>query len=178
MSRHACDRCSVRYRTVTEARRFVLRQTRTVETIPNDGSIGTMMFVVVAKLFDEYDGPLRTSDPQQADLFIVPYASADDCECRGRYYHCDKNINVSEIQGQLIANLKFYKDKTKRKHLFLSSNILYDAHLSFRLFSDIPLATTVGPHKCVLGENCGHKLCSPMSTPILKISQTSSVATS
>lgn len=29
--------------------------------------------IVIAKLLDEYDGPLRTNDPTQADLFVVPY---------------------------------------------------------------------------------------------------------
>lgn len=116
--------------------------------------------VVVAKLLDEYHGQYRTSDPEQADLFIVPYPSAGNCECRRRRgpissYRCEKMIKEEEMEEKLLSQLDFFDDDRQYQHLFLSSNIWNDMHSLFRNLTRIPLSTTVGHHNYKLDQNCG-----------------------
>lgn len=120
--------------------------------------------VVVAKVLDEYSGPLRTKDPNEADLFIVPYPSAGNCECREVVYRCIQNIPIHELKDKLIKKLKFYNAHTKTKHLFLSSNIWIDAHPTFRKTTVAPLGTILGAHRCNLLENCGRLVVPYVST--------------
>ena len=116
--------------------------------------------IVVAKILDEYQGPLKTKNPHEADVFIVPYPSAGNCECTGIFYlKCGQKIPKEELMRNLLGKLKFYNDTSKFKHLFLSSNIWADTHSLFRKEQYIPLLATVGPlYKCELNKNCGRIL--------------------
>jgi hypothetical protein len=108
--------------------------------------------VVMAKILDEYDGPLKTTDPNQADLFIVPYSSAGNCECRRRrkFPRCAKNIPEEELKLNLLDKLDFFNASTRNKHLFLGNMDSF-----FRSLDRFPLVTTVGQNACKVGKNCG-----------------------
>jgi len=101
--------------------------------------------VVVAKVLSDYNGPLRTKDPQKADLFIVPYPAAGNCECRKYYKRCYKDIKDSELDEMVQNSVKYFNNETRHKHLFLVSNIYDDMHYYFRDQGKTPLVTTVGP---------------------------------
>jgi len=104
--------------------------------------------VVLAKILDEYEGPLKTLDPREADLPVVPYPSAGDCECRMRSAKCWKDIPKEELRDGLVGKLAYFNASTKHKHLFLDSAIQRVMHPYFRddHLQDSPgLVTTLGP---------------------------------
>jgi len=85
---------------------------------------------VLAQIFSEYHGPLRTHDPEEASLFIVPYATGGHCECaqfRCKYFRSGENTEPQ----QFISSLKYLNSSNPislQKHLFLDSgNYMFDA---------------------------------------------------
>jgi len=107
--------------------------------------------VVLAKLFSEYEGEMRTRDPLKADLFVVPYPSAGHCECRHRNYKCWKNIPKQELDEKLTPRLTYWDDETTaHKHLFLMSNFV-DMHWTY--LGNSKLTTTIGPSRCAFRTN-------------------------
>ena len=74
---------------------------------------------VLAQIFSEYQGPLRTHDPEEASLFIVPYPTAGHCECVGFRCKYFRNGENSEPQ-QFISSLKYLNTSNPtslQKHL-------------------------------------------------------------
>lgn len=110
--------------------------------------------LVMAKIFSQYRGPLRTYNAHEADLFIVPYPSTGHCECRMRHERCVQDVPEAEVDA-LIHNLTFFNASTMHRHLFLSSIDYLDTYPYF-LNHKMPLITTIGPAKtCELDKPCG-----------------------
>jgi hypothetical protein len=110
--------------------------------------------VVLSKIFSEYQGPLRTFDPVDADVFIVPYAATAHCVCRNDRARC-KLVSDQDIQQNVLQNLPYLNQSTMTKHVFLSS---VQRMLNHPFMKQMPLLVTLEAKadKCLLGENCGH----------------------
>lgn len=78
-----------------------------------------MADLALIQLFKTYPG--RTFDPNEADIFVVPYSHAGHClqmvQERGWYQRC-KQVRNEEID-EILASLKYYNATTKPRHLFL-----------------------------------------------------------
>ena len=109
---------------------------------------------VLSKAFLEYEGPLRTRDPNQADAFIVPYPASAHCACHNDIARCF-SIKDHKIKSLVIDSLKFLNETSKTKHVFFSSS---QAEINHPFMLKLPLLVTVEPNrkKCPLGKNCGH----------------------
>lgn len=77
--------------------------------------------VLLSKLFSEYQGKLRTYDPNEADVFVVPYASTADCACRNiKHARCFK-IKNHMIAEKVLDHLEHLTPSTLARHVFFNS---------------------------------------------------------
>jgi hypothetical protein len=75
--------------------------------------------VFLMRRFQTY--PHTTTDPSQADFFLVPYPHRSHCYCANdnaqKIYSCSYSFKY--IQQHVFNNLSFYNATTKDRHLFL-----------------------------------------------------------
>ena len=87
--------------------------------------------------------PGRTKNPDEADIFVVPYPHASHClqlnTVKGWARECG-HISRSSI-NEIISGLMHYKGNEK-KHLFINSMEVWHAH---PLLRNVPLSLTHGP---------------------------------
>jgi hypothetical protein len=84
---------------------------------------------VLARLFLNYQGPLRTFNPRRASIFIVPYPASSQKECF-RVKHASKlKAALTQHERALLKTLEFWKEAPTR-HLFLYSGGLDHSYLS------------------------------------------------
>lgn len=102
--------------------------------------------LVLSKAFSSYQGILRTYDPIDADLFVVPYPSQ-------AHFHCNQTSH-EDVETRLLDRLAYFNKKTRRKHLFFSSAV---RSASNKFMGSLPLLVTIGPvdRQCRIGRNCG-----------------------
>lgn len=79
--------------------------------------------VVLAQLLDEYNGPMRTRNASEADLFVVPYPMGTQ---EMTMLTMRRKVQTQKLQqdfDQLVSELEFWNETTttKHKHLFLFS---------------------------------------------------------
>ena len=98
---------------------------------------------VIANIFVKYHGPLRTYDPNVADLFIVPYPGGTHFYAMLTKHRQNKiKPKLNAVQQILLdpsnGLLPYFNETTKHRHIFLSLN-----HLG--LVSQQPLVTDKVP---------------------------------
>jgi hypothetical protein len=110
--------------------------------------------VILSKAYFEYEGPLRTRDPAQADAFIVPYPASAHCFCKNDRARCPK-ISAKDIQRDVFEKLDFLNPNTTTKHVFMSSS---QAEINHPFMLKQPLLLTIEQDRrqCKLDKNCGH----------------------
>lgn len=110
--------------------------------------------VVLAKIFSEYQGALRTFDATKADFFIVPYAATAHCACRNDRARC-KLVSTDEIKTNVLENLNHLNNDTLTRHVFLSS---VQRELNHPFMKTLPLVITLEAKvdACPLHKPCGH----------------------
>jgi hypothetical protein len=108
--------------------------------------------VVIAKVFLEYSGPLRTYDATKADVFVVPYPSSAHCVCASSFARCA--VKTVSLQSDLFDKLAYLNSTTLNRHVFFTSG---QSHVSQRLIASQPLVVALEPlkHDCPSGTNCG-----------------------
>jgi hypothetical protein len=80
--------------------------------------------VVLSQLFAEYDGPLRTYDPRNATLFVVPYPSTAWFLCFGARKAAQQKTSVSHLETTLFPSLTFWSPSdpvSQQRHVFWQS---------------------------------------------------------
>ena len=92
------------------------------ETTRSSGPYSTRRFnrngdVVLSKIFSEYEGILRTRNPDEADLFIVPYASTAHCACKNKSARNFK-VKSKHVKNKVLDNLDYFNSRTRDRHLF------------------------------------------------------------
>lgn len=103
--------------------------------------------VLLAKTFSQYNGALRTRDPSEASLFIVPFPSQGSFHCMGS--------NQTSMDS-FVNGLTYLNKHTMRRHMFLSSALRPAANLYMNRF---PFQVTIGPAQhfmCKFGRRCGN----------------------
>lgn len=115
--------------------------------------------VALAKLLTEYNGKLRTYNPQTADVLIVPYPFA-------ALRSCAQHRQV-QVADELLGELQFWNKETAHKHLFLSSTdpLAYKPRTQIHLKA--PLIATLGhvQKACrAKANNCGQFVIPYMNT--------------
>ena len=76
--------------------------------------------VILSRLFSEYKGKLRTYDANEADVFIVPYASTADCACHNTKARCFK-IKSHMIAENVLDHLEHLSPASLSRHVFFNS---------------------------------------------------------
>jgi hypothetical protein len=126
-----------------------------IETYSQRGQYSTLRYnrnadFVISKVLAEYQGPLRTNDPSQAELFVVPYPSAAYCMCHSKNHRCATWVTVSQLES-VFANLTYLNEDTRHRHLFLDSVDV--AHPYFK--AKAPLLASIGWKTCPTVVGCG-----------------------
>lgn len=108
--------------------------------------------VVIIQSFRNYPG--RVNDPQEAELFVVPYPHKSHCLCHKKV---DMTVRChypkSEFQSQILSNLLHYNDSTKSRHVFIQSVDWVNAAPYMKM---LPLTLTIGDARpCVGLQLCG-----------------------
>ena len=103
---------------------------------------------VIAQALVEYQGPLRTTDPEKAELFIVPFPASAYCMCnhmKGREKLCSRSVGPNWIENKLVPHLSpIYNATTNaHKHVFLNSLIRGPAQVSFDRVPGRPVVWTL-----------------------------------
>jgi len=83
--------------------------------------------------------PFRTHNPQEAHLFVVPYAAEGHCQCHSGYTWNCAQVPDDDIQ-LLLDTLTYFNTTTRSRHLF----ILAGAQAKQPLWS-MPLRLTTAP---------------------------------
>ena len=112
--------------------------------------------VVLSKIFTEYTGPMRTLDPKDASVFIVPYAATAHCACMNERARCRK-VSNHDIKTGVIDHLAYLNTSTSSRHVFLNS---VQRELNHPFMWSLPLVVTLEANQqlCQLSQNCGHIL--------------------
>ena len=88
-------------------------------------------------LFRTYPG--RTYDPNEADLFVVPYAAEGHCQCHEGY-----TWNCAQVPGEDMVDLRnhllYMNDTSKDRHVFILGGARAKPHLWSK-----PLKLTTAP---------------------------------
>ena len=99
--------------------------------------------VTIIEKFKHYDN--LVTDPNDADIFLVPYPHASHCRSP------DENAGWRHCEGidwrsswDLVKSLPYFNEKTKNRHLFLLTQDLGNNH---KLLEDMPLYVTLGGSK-------------------------------
>jgi hypothetical protein len=119
--------------------------------------------IALIRWFQNY--PLRTTDPKDADFFIVPYPHKSHCLCKlGTERTTKCSYGIDHIQENIIDKLEFYEQQ-KERHLFFLGVDWPMAHRQIR--NEVKLSLSLGPsNNCVntVNGSCGHFV-----TPYLSI---------
>jgi hypothetical protein len=75
---------------------------------------------VMTKLFQEYQGPMRTSDPESASMFVVPFATSTFFFCHGGMKKAKTITSLEALEQNLLRKLQFW-NASKESHLFFQS---------------------------------------------------------
>jgi hypothetical protein len=108
--------------------------------------------VVIIQSFQNYPG--RVKNPQEADIFVVPYPHKSHCLC---HKMVDMTVRChypeSAFQSQILANLQHYNDSTKSRHVFIQSVDWVNAAPYMKM---LPLTLTIGDARPCIGKQfCG-----------------------
>jgi len=104
-----------------------------------------MVDVIIIKSFQSYRG--RTYNPNEADLFVVPYPHKTHCIC---------NLNINEtipkdnhcphvpqtVIDLLLSSLTYFNETTIDRHLFIASS---EYGWNNTILDSAPLLLTLGP---------------------------------
>jgi hypothetical protein len=97
--------------------------------------------LALLQLFRSYPG--RTINPNEADIFVVPYLHAGHCLlAHGWNMYCS-HIQRSLVENWIHQNLTFWNMNTRRRHLFF--NVAGVSHTKKVLRRTAFLALTSGP---------------------------------
>ena len=109
--------------------------------------------VILSRSFSEYKGKLRTYDANEADVFIVPYASTADCACHNTKARCFK-IKSHMIAENVLDHLEHLSPATLSRHVFFNSAQGDVAQPTMR---EMPLLVGMEPMTDMMaqGENSG-----------------------
>ena len=102
--------------------------------------------LILAKVLAQYNGTLRTYDPAQATLFVVPYASQ-------AHVHCHR-VSEQELQSQFLDQLQYLNETTQHKHLFLASAVFWRARKELFRYPLLATVSDVG-RWCEKVGDCG-----------------------
>ena len=98
--------------------------------------------VVTIKRFLEY--PHQTKDPQEADLFFVPYPHKSHCLCHQKDFTRTRcKFNIKWIREHVLDRLLYYNSTTKVKHLFVLGSDYEQSNPPFR--REIAMDISLGP---------------------------------
>ena len=123
------------------------------EMASHDGGYSTRRFnwnaeFVMTKILSDYQGPLRTNDPTQADLFIVPFPCASYCMC-----HADTKALCNQVQlASVLGNLPYLNERTLHRHFFFHTIDAVHPYLK----ANAPLLGSTGAKRCVTLHQCGY----------------------
>mmetsp|Transcript_3126 Transcript_3126/g.6885 ORF Transcript_3126/g.6885 Transcript_3126/m.6885 type:complete len:559 (-) Transcript_3126:207-1883(-) len=108
---------------------------------PNSSAANVHADIAIIDLFRNFPG--RTDDPQDADIFIVPYAHASHCHSKptGVWMGACKHIGYNLMKDGVFNKLNHYILNEKR-HLFL--NVINQGN-SNPTIRAVPLSITIGP---------------------------------
>ena len=95
--------------------------------------------ITLIKLFQTFPG--RTHDPNQADIFVVPYPHITHCFHTVAYKLNCGNLRMEDTTS-VFQYLQYYNKTTAHKHLMLLADGEYQAH---RWLLKKPLLTMYGP---------------------------------
>ena len=84
-----------------------------------------MADVAFLQLFDTYPG--RTNNPDEADIFFVPYPHAAHCYCAEGWQIGCGHVSDTEID-RVFDSLHFYNATTAARHLFVLSGHQFFTH--------------------------------------------------
>ena len=109
--------------------------------------------VILSRLFSEYKGGMRTYDTNEADVFIVPYASTADCACRNTKARCFK-IKSHMIAENVLDHLEHLSPSTLPRHVFFNSA---QGDVAQPIMREMPLLAGMEPMRGMIaqGENSG-----------------------
>jgi len=104
-----------------------------------------MADVTIIRLFQTYPG--RTYNPNEADLFVVPYPHKTHCICN---LHINgklpKDNHCPQVPQQdidlLLSSLTYFNETTSQRHLFVASG---DYGWNNIILESAPLLLTLGP---------------------------------
>lgn len=86
-------------------------------------SLSTKMAdVAIIQLFQTYPG--RVYNPQDADIFVVPYAHTAHCYCTDGWEKACAQVSDAAID-EVFGSLQYYNSSTAARHLFVLSGIQY-----------------------------------------------------
>ena len=98
--------------------------------------------VIVIKRFMEY--PYRTMDPNEADVFFVPYPHKSHCLCHHEDFTKTRcKFNMKWIREHILDQLLYYNHTTNPIHLFVLGSDYEQANPPFR--REISLDLSLGP---------------------------------
>jgi hypothetical protein len=81
--------------------------------------------LILSKAFAQYRGPARTYNPDEADIFVVPWPSNAHTLCRKTDYN--------QVKMELIDELKYFNESTKNRHVFFASGSWVSSRSEFSL---------------------------------------------
>ncbi len=120
--------------------------------------------------------PHQTSDPSDADLFVVPYPHKSHCLCNKNFRHYSARCAVSfdEIQSNVLSNLEFMQEPAKssipyspERHVFFHGADWLQELKHFRAATSNSISISLGPvSPCEHSEEkpCGHVTVPYLST--------------
>ena len=102
---------------------------------------------VFSKILSDYHGPLRTNDPTQAELFIVPFPCASYCYCHASKATC-RSVPLSSVLG----TLPYLNNSTLHRHFFVDTIDVVHPYL----LENAPLLGSTGAKRCAEIHQCGY----------------------
>ena len=123
------------------------------ETESHVGGYSTKRFnwnadFVMTQILSDYYGPLRTNDPTQAELFIVPFPCASYCMCHATTKRLCNQVPLASVLG----NLPFLNNRTLHRHFFFDTIDKIHPYLK----ANAPLLGSTGAKRCDTLHQCGY----------------------
>jgi hypothetical protein len=82
--------------------------------------------LALIRLFRTFPG--RTFDPEEADIFVVPYPHMAHCMTTPGYGPECRQLPKIETKNQVFSSLKYYNSTTADRHLFILSDSSFMSH--------------------------------------------------
>ena len=102
--------------------------------------------IAIIDLFGSY--PKQTRDPNEADLFVVPYPHSSHCvwaagQPGGTWMHGCRQVSAATLHEKVFSQLVHYRGN-ERRHIFINTMETFHTHATLR---QTPFALTIGPRE-------------------------------